>query len=60
MKLGKADYKVLAANGVKKPLIRNGSASVGDQKQQEYFGEQQWPVTHDMLRGALKKAVISE
>ena len=61
MNLGKVDYKVLAANGIRKPLIRNMSATNGDLKnRQDYVTEEEWPITHDMLRGVLKKVVISE
>lgn len=61
MNLGKVEYKVLAANGIRKPLTRNKSATNGDLKnRQDYVTEEEWPITHDMLRGALKKAVISE
>ncbi len=62
MSLGACDYKMLSMTGVRKPLTRTrGSADdFNTIMANNKFNDEDWPVTHEMLRGALRKKVITE
>ena len=46
-------------NGIKKPLIRGKTPTQAEIRALDYT-EDEWPVTHDMLRGALRKTIFSD
>ncbi len=60
MSLGACDYKVLSMTGVRKPLTRLRASANDLTVENNKFNDDDWPVTHEMLRGALRKTVISE